>query len=186
MKRFLTVVSLFGSLYAYSQVGIGVTNPANSAMLEVSSTTKGLLPPRMAGADRNNISNPATGDLRNTTWTLTCTGFNIPLLNTITGIKLNVKAQRNGRIVDDIIQLTYQGSAIGANNFSYITDSEGHFLLLNDTYYGGEFDLWESEVTPSMLTDPSFGIILKFQSHPFYPHNCEMYLDSVSLTVYSV
>ena len=61
MKRFLTVVSLFGSLYAYSQVGIGVTNPANSAMLEVSSTTKGLLPPRMAGADRNNISNPATG-----------------------------------------------------------------------------------------------------------------------------
>ena len=61
MKRFLTVVSLFVSLYAYSQVGIGVTNPANSAMLEVSSTTKGLLPPRMAGADRNNISNPATG-----------------------------------------------------------------------------------------------------------------------------
>jgi hypothetical protein len=132
------------------------------------------------------ISNPATGDLRNSTWTLTCTGFNIPLLNTITGIKLNVKARRNGRIVDDIIQLTYQGSAIGANNFSYITDSEGHFLLLNDTYYGGEFDLWESEVTPSMLTDPSFGIILKFQSHPFYPHNCEMYLDSVSLTVYSI
>jgi hypothetical protein len=61
MKRFLTVGSLFVSIYAYSQVGIGVTTPANSAMLEVSSTTKGLLPPRMAGADRNNISNPATG-----------------------------------------------------------------------------------------------------------------------------
>ena len=37
------------------------TNPDNSAMLDVSSTTSGLLAPRMAQIQRDVISNPATG-----------------------------------------------------------------------------------------------------------------------------
>ncbi|WP_201981567.1 tail fiber domain-containing protein [Hymenobacter rubidus] len=41
-------------------VGIGTT-PAASAALEVSSTTKGLLPPRLSTAQRNAIASPATG-----------------------------------------------------------------------------------------------------------------------------
>jgi len=132
----------------------------------------------------SHLSNPATGDIRNKTWALTCTGFNIPLLNEINGIQLTVVGQRNGRIVDEIIQLTYQGQAIGNNNFYYITDSEGHLLLTNETTYGGTTDMWGTTLTPEQLTDPTFGVILKFQSHPYYPHRCGMFLDSVSLTVY--
>jgi len=42
-------------------VGIGTTSPNASALLDVSSTTKGFLPPRMTGAQAEAISTPATG-----------------------------------------------------------------------------------------------------------------------------
>ena len=42
-------------------VGIGTTNPVITAALDVSSTTKGFLPPRMTTAQRNAISSPAEG-----------------------------------------------------------------------------------------------------------------------------
>jgi hypothetical protein len=44
-----------------AQIGIGTTTPAASAQLDVSSTTKGFLPPRMDSTARNAIASPATG-----------------------------------------------------------------------------------------------------------------------------
>ncbi|MBK6964464.1 MAG: hypothetical protein IPH20_11165 [Bacteroidales bacterium] len=43
------------------QVGIGTIAPDVSAALDVSSTTKGFLPPRMTAADRSAIATPAEG-----------------------------------------------------------------------------------------------------------------------------
>jgi hypothetical protein len=43
------------------RVGIGTTSPSASALLDVSSTTQGLLPPRMTGVQRDAISSPAAG-----------------------------------------------------------------------------------------------------------------------------
>ena len=44
-----------------AQVGIGTSNPAASSQLDVTSTTKGFLPPRMTSAERSNIASPTAG-----------------------------------------------------------------------------------------------------------------------------
>jgi len=49
------------SLTTYAQVGVGTATPHASAALDVTSTTKGLLPPRMTQTQRNAISTPAAG-----------------------------------------------------------------------------------------------------------------------------
>ena len=59
----LALATLFFASTANAQVGVGV--PAGdihpSAELEVKSTTKGFLPPRMTNAERNSIATPAAG-----------------------------------------------------------------------------------------------------------------------------
>ena len=45
----------------YSQVGIGTETPNSSSLLELSSTSKGLLVPRMTETQKNAISSPAQG-----------------------------------------------------------------------------------------------------------------------------
>ncbi|MCX6184281.1 MAG: hypothetical protein NTX74_04380 [Flavobacterium sp.] len=61
-KLFYLCIALVG-MSASAQVGIGVpTADINaSAQLEVSSTSKGFLAPRMTQAQKNNISSPAAG-----------------------------------------------------------------------------------------------------------------------------
>tara|TARA_R110002012_G_scaffold127225_1_gene279404 strand:+ start:73 stop:462 length:390 start_codon:yes stop_codon:yes gene_type:complete len=56
---FLAAVLLTASTFA--QTGIGTTTPHASAQLEVSSTTKGFLPPRMTQEARNLITAPVAG-----------------------------------------------------------------------------------------------------------------------------
>ncbi len=46
---------------AYSQVGVGTNAPAASAILELKSTTKGFLPPRLTTQQIKGISNPEAG-----------------------------------------------------------------------------------------------------------------------------
>jgi uncharacterized protein (TIGR02145 family) len=59
--------------YSYAQsVGIGTATPSPSALLDVTSTTKGFLPPRVTNAQRNAIANPANGLL------VTCTDCSVP------------------------------------------------------------------------------------------------------------
>jgi hypothetical protein len=63
-KQILILLTiLLSGLSTTAQVGISATNtpPNASAMLDVSSTNKGLLPPRMSTAQRNAIASPADG-----------------------------------------------------------------------------------------------------------------------------
>jgi hypothetical protein len=63
MKNFIFLVFLFLAQYAHSQgIGIGSTNPPHpSAALDVNSTNKGLLIPRMTTTQRTAIVSPLKG-----------------------------------------------------------------------------------------------------------------------------
>ncbi len=63
-KHISLLVVLFLCLYipnGYAQVGIGTDAPAASSALDITSTAKGFLPPRMNIASRNLISSPTAG-----------------------------------------------------------------------------------------------------------------------------
>lgn len=57
----MILVSSLHLLYAQNNVGIGTTTPNSSAVLDVSSTTQGMLVPRMTSAQRIAISGPTAG-----------------------------------------------------------------------------------------------------------------------------
>jgi hypothetical protein len=62
LSVYIIMLLLFRSVM-FAQVGINADNsaPNSSAMLDVKSTTLGLLPPRMTFAQRNAIANPSEG-----------------------------------------------------------------------------------------------------------------------------
>ena len=62
LKRFLFLVILsFMLIPVFAQTGIGTTTPHASAKLDVTSTDKGFLPPRMTSTQRTAILSPAAG-----------------------------------------------------------------------------------------------------------------------------
>ncbi len=61
MRIINVILLLFYVVNLSAQVGIGTTNPDASAALDIKSTDKGLLFPRLTTADMYNISNPAAG-----------------------------------------------------------------------------------------------------------------------------
>jgi hypothetical protein len=60
---FFVILILFHSLYSHlkGQVGINTTSADASSILDITSTSKGLLIPRLSNTQMNAISNPATG-----------------------------------------------------------------------------------------------------------------------------
>jgi len=59
-KSFIIILLLLAS-YTFAQTGIGTSTPHASAKLDVSSTDKGFLPPRMTVVQRGAIPTPAAG-----------------------------------------------------------------------------------------------------------------------------
>ena len=57
---FLSALLVF-SLLSFAQVGVGTLTPNASSVLDVTSTTKGFLPPRMLASQRDAITSPVAG-----------------------------------------------------------------------------------------------------------------------------
>jgi hypothetical protein len=123
------------------------------------------------------ISRTPNNDLKMKTWFLKFTGFsfnNLPV--SISGLEAELGMNREGRVTDETVQLTYNNMEIGKNQADFQLDM---FKL-----YGGSNDLWDANLTNAMISDPSFGIILRFQSHPSWPHKSTPMVDYIRLRVY--
>lgn len=61
MKKLFFVLFSLHALNSQAQIGINTNTPNSSAQLDITSTDKGLLMPRMTATQRLNIASPATG-----------------------------------------------------------------------------------------------------------------------------
>jgi hypothetical protein len=120
------------------------------------------------------------------------TGFNIPAnSSTLTGIEFQLRIQRAARIEDLIIQLTLNGELIGDNLASIINPVQSDMYTGDFTeplnpvgdynIYGGATNLWGTALSTADVTDPTFGVVISFQSNTTYPHSDLAYVDQVAL-----
>lgn len=143
--------------------------------------------PSMSQEDLKTTMNTSTGLQRSRTWYLTYSNFNFKdLPSNITGIQLDLRSRRRGRVMDETVCLSYDDQLISDNKTQYISDDLQH-LYINDTMtYGGPGDLWNIQGFDfnSIVNNPLFGITLRFQSHPSYPHRDPVIVDSVLVSFY--
>ena len=115
-KVLLCAVFIAASFTGIAQVGVGTTTPDASAALEIESTTKGFLPPRMDTAARNAIDSPVAGLVIYNT-TAACVQFFNGALWFDTCTKTTEGPPNSNLTVSNI---TYQGvSVINATGIGY-------------------------------------------------------------------
>jgi hypothetical protein len=128
------------------------------------------------GTLEHSARSPKT-DVTNKTYFLKITGFNfIQLPTSLSGIELRLIMNRGGRVTDETVSLCINDTLIGTNNAD---------LDLNPLkVYGSETNLWDTNLTIADVTDPSFGVILRFKSHPHWPHRTGAFIDAVELRIH--
>lgn len=111
------------------------------------------------------------------TYFLKLTEFNLNNIPTNpTGIELKINMNRFGRITDDTVQLIYNNEVIGENK------ADRNLDLIK--IYGNDNDLWGINLNNVNLADSSFGVVIRFQSHPDWPHKCTPFIDAVELRIH--
>lgn len=127
--------------------------------------------------DLLHIARDPRSNIKEKTYFLKITNFNFKNLpNSISGIELRINMNRFGRITDDTIQLCFNNELIGNNR----ADRD----LSPIKIYGNETDMWETTLNLENVIDSSFGVILRFQSHPNWPHKCSALIDTVELRIH--
>lgn len=127
--------------------------------------------------DLLHIARDPRNDILEKTYYLRCTNFDfVNLPNLISGIEIKLSMNRFGRITDDTIQLTLNDNLIGENQAT---------LDLNPIkIYGGTTDLLGTNISLSDLQNSTFGIVLRFKSHPNWPHKSSALVDAVEIRIH--
>ncbi|MDO6622487.1 hypothetical protein Q4509_06425 [Oceanihabitans sp. 1_MG-2023] len=130
----LTLTAFISFNYsALSQVGIGTLTPDASSMLDLSSTEKGMLAPRMTSAERTAISSPANGLL---VYDITENAFYFFKSGTWTKMESESSVRSNHKIITSAADLSDELAAGGGSKY----------LLTSNTLYeiNGEITLAQS------------------------------------------
>jgi len=116
-------------------------------------------------------------DFKNKTYYLTATGFNFNSLpEVISGIELRLNTNRRGRVTDETIQLLVNNTPVGDNQATLSVDPI--------KTYGAPTNLWGLESLSNNDINSGFGVLIRFQSHPHYPHKDGANIYSVELVIY--
>jgi len=127
--------------------------------------------------DLFHIARDPRHDILQKTYYLKLTGFNFGNLpDTLSGIEMRLSINRYGRITDETIQLCSYGNLVGENQASLNLDTK--------KIYGSSSSIWNSNLNMSQIQDLSFGIVIRFQSHPNWPHRSSPLIDAVELRIY--
>jgi hypothetical protein len=127
--------------------------------------------------DLIHIAREPRRDITEKTYYLKITNFNfLRLPQTLSGIELKISMNRVGRITDDTVQLCLNDGLVGLNHASR------DLSLIK--IYGNETDKWGTNLTMQDIQNPSFGVVLRFQSHPNWPHKSTPLVDSVELRIH--
>jgi hypothetical protein len=123
------------------------------------------------------IANSNLNDLKMKTYFLHLSNFKIISLPEVpSGIEVELEMRRGGRITDETMQLMYADINIGDNQASYKLDA--------NTIYGSSTNTWGVDLTKTMLQDDTFGISVRFQSHPNWPHRESPKINYIRLRVW--
>jgi hypothetical protein len=128
-------------------------------------------------SDLVHIAREPRHDITQKTYFLKITGFNfVNLPDVISGIEMKLSMNRFGRITDDTVQLCINDQLIGENQAT---------LDLNPIkIYGDQTSMWDANLSVSDVQNSSFGITLRFKSHPRWPHRSSAMIDAVQVRVY--
>ena len=128
LKKIAVFLLLLASNIIIAQVGIGTVTPNVSSLLDITSTTKGVLTPRMTTAQRNAIVTPADGLLVYDTDIKSFHHYNI---TTATWIRIDSNV--NGRIKYKLIKSSDVLATVLAAELAAGVGSK--YLLDSGTYY---------------------------------------------------
>jgi hypothetical protein len=127
-KILLLLVCFLFSFLGTAQIGIGTITPNASSALDVTSTTQGMLTPRMTTAQRTAITTPADGLI---VYDTDFKSFYYYVLSTTSWTKLNSDA--NGRLNFKVIKSTDVLATVLATELA--AGGGVKYLLTPNTYY---------------------------------------------------
>lgn len=127
--------------------------------------------------DLLHIARDPRHDVVDKTYYLRATNFNFNYIpDIISGIEVRLSTNRYGRITDDTVQLCLDNDLIGVN--------QATLDLSPIKIYGGEDVLWNAASSKENLQNSSFGLTLRFKSHPSWPHKCSMLISAIEIRVH--
>lgn len=134
--------------------------------------------PIQTSAPLYHISRSPKHDIRMKTYYIRVTGFQFQSLpEIVSGIQVTLACDRRGRIADETVQLCVDGNVIG--------DNQASMPILPIKEYGGENNLWGmTELSLETLQNPTFGVVIRLQSHPNWPHRDHATLTAVEMQIY--
>jgi len=118
-----------------------------------------------------------------------------PLTRKVTSLDLAIDIQRAGRIQDLKIKLVLNNAEINGGNDLASTINPvqsdmytGSLLeplhpVENYNIYGGDSTVWGVQLTEELVSNPTFGVVVSFQSNAIYPHRDTVYLSQASLRI---